>query len=94
MTLQIPPDAVTPCSRPGCPGSYAPVPGEEPHFDEGDGGAMIGTSCTAGCGMSSYHGWVPSDAEYEAYFGHAFGDDGPGERWADTVEAWASGGFV
>lgn len=73
----VPQNASRPC--PKCGRTLMPVPGTM-HLDEGDGGAMIDLECDGNCGLKSTHYWAPTDAEYEEYFGHAFGaedDDDP-----------------
>lgn len=70
-TVPIPADAAHPCSK--CGGSLDPVPGTV-FVDEGDGSAMVDLACRT-CGLQSVHYFTPTDAEYEAEFGHSFDEE-------------------
>ena len=69
----VPQEAWSRCSRPGCPGQFAPIL-DSVSADEGDGSAMVDTECDRQCGMSSYHGWPLPDDQYRNVFNHEFGD--------------------
>lgn len=71
--ITIPKDAYTDCPNPDCEGTLRPT--GLTHLDEGDGSAMANLVCDRKCGISSSHNWTPTDAEYEKYFGHPFGED-------------------
>jgi len=61
----VPDDAgQRPCPRDGCAGTLKPVAGTQ-HFGA-DGGALVGTECDQGCGISSGDSWVWSTHEAPA----------------------------
>lgn len=78
----VPAEATSPC--PCGDGTQTPV-ADTVHADEGDGSASIATQCdNSDCSISSGHDWTPTDAEYEQYFGHPFGEDTDTNPGADA----------